>query len=270
MATTLLLLLFHFRTKRTDCPAFISLRASKCGRYLQVMHVCNQHNHEISEDAIKQTPHYRKLTPEVKEEVLHLLSANVHRDGIIKYVQLRADVQLIPKTINNFTLELKSQKKYVTDAVVFERIQRFLESSEIDIDTGHRDGEPSEEVNVIMKMKPSEDALEPYIDSLIVEQYDELMEFDSSIEFRSENCETVNANGDNDTVPEEIIESTQLPQNEESGFMTNRCENCSMVNIAKSLKSDIVHLRQAKRRLIREMNDLRRKKRKLLNPINII
>lgn len=230
------------------------------------MHVCNQHNHEISEDAIKQTPHYRKLTPEVKEEVLHLLSANVHRDGIIKYVQLRAGVQLISKTINNFTLELKSQKKYVTDAVVFERIQRFLEASEIDINTGHRDGEPSQEANVKMGLASSEEVLEPYIDSLFVDQCDKLTEFDSSLEFRSDNYETVNAIGDNDLVPEEIIESTQLPQIVGTGLMSNRCENCMMEDIAESLKSDIVHLRQTKRRLIREMNGLKRKKRKLLHP----
>lgn len=260
-----------------DCPAFISLRASKCGKYLQVMQVCNQHNHEISEDAIKQTPHYRKLTPEVKEEVLHLLSASIHRDEIIKYVQLRAGVQLISKTINNFMLELKTQK-YVPNAVVLERIQQFLETTKtvLAIDTNYTDGEPSIEVDQMVKTDPSSDGLEPYIENFIEEQFEPLAEFDSTIEFDSGNCDVMST-GDGDGVPEDIIDSIELSDNKVFEFQmesyegtstTLRCENCAMTKSKNSLESEINNLRQMKRRLIREMSSLKWKKCKLLNNIN--
>lgn len=258
-----------------DCPAFISLRASKCGKYLQVMQVCNQHNHEISETAIKRTPHYRKLTPEVKEEVMHLLSANVYRDAIIKYVQLRAGVQLISKTINNFMLELKTQNKYTTNAAVIDRVHQFLEMNKtvLGIDTSYQYDEQLliEPDETIPTIESSVEVLEPYIDSLIEEQYAPLMEFDSTIEFTSENCDAFDdEKGDIDRVPDDIIGSTHLSEGQEIEQKPNknRCVNCSMTKSAKSLKNEINNLRQLKRRLIRETATLVRRRHKLLNHIN--
>lgn len=258
-----------------DCPAFISLRASKCGKYLQVMQVCNQHNHEISENAIKQTPHYRKLTPDVKEEVMHLLSANIHRNEIIKYVQLRAGVQLIAKTINNFMSELKTHKKYAFNVEIQERIQHFLETNKtvlaINPANQHQSDEPLIEPEETIPMESFEYVLEPDIDSSIEENYVPLMEFDSTIEFNSENYDAV-GNEDVDNVPDDIIESTQSSEWQESELKSNqnRCENCSMTKSSKSLQNEINNLRQMKRRLIRETATLRRKKCKLLNHLEQI
>lgn len=245
-----------------NCPAFISLRASKSGKYLQVMQVCNEHNHEISEDAIKQIPHSRKLTPEVKDEVLHLLSQNFFRDDIIKYVRLRAGVQLISKTINNFAIELKTQKKIVPNAVVVERIQQFLDTNQISLrtDSSHQDDEPVFEPGEMIQMESTEDVLEPYIDSLIEEKYDSFTELDAKIEFISENCENVNIDGDD--IPSEVIDSFQSAESQEheQKWEKNQCENCTMAKNAKSLQTEIHSLRQMKRQLIRETNKLKRKK----------
>lgn len=253
-----------------NCPAFISLRASKSGKYLQVMQVCNEHNHEISEDAIKQIPHPRKLTPEVKDEVLHLLSQNFARDEIIKYVRLRAGVQLISKTINNFAIELKTQKKILPNALVVERIQQFLETNQISLrtDFSHRNDEAIFEPGEIIQMECTEDVLEPYIDSLIEEKYDSFIELDSTIEFTDGNCETVIV-GEDETL-HHIIESIQPSERLEREQKTkkNRCENFAMAHSARSLQTEINRLRQMKRQLIRETNDLKRKKHKILIEIN--
>lgn len=261
------------RTKRMNCPAFISLRASKCGQYLQVMQVCNQHNHEISENAIKRTPHYRKLTPEVKEEVLHLMTTNIHRNEIIKYVQLRAGIELISKTINNFMLELKAHKKYVTHVAVFERIQRFLEMNKavLAIDTSHHEDVPLIEAKEEMVNTGSTDNdLEPYIDSLIEEEYEPMMEFDSTIEFTEDKYEAKHT-VDGDKLPDDIIESIQQPPDSLEDKQTrdeNRCENCRIAKSGKLLQSEIRMLRLLKRRLIRETTTLKRKKQKLMNQIH--
>lgn len=259
-----------------DCPAFISLRASKCGQFLQVMQVCNQHNHEISEDAIKQTPHYRKLTPEVKEEVLYLLTANIHRDEIIKYVKLRAGVQLISKTINNFMLELKTQKKCVPNAAAFERIQRFLETTKTVLATNSdssnsitpENGDIQKETDQMIQTV-SGDALEPNIDNLIEVVYETMIENDPLLELNNLGCcaamlQNVNTSG---RVADVMIESIQQSETSKINKSPNgtRCE--TMVKCEELLHSEINRLRQNKRRLLREMCNLKWKKQKLTNQI---
>lgn len=107
---------------RTDCPAFITFRASYCGNYLEVASVCNAHNHEISEVASKYIPQHRKLSADVREEVLHLLMSRIDKHKIIEYVQLRTGIQLITKNIYNFATKLKSYDKYEVKDAVYNRI----------------------------------------------------------------------------------------------------------------------------------------------------
>lgn len=201
-----------------NCPAFISLLASKCGQYLQVMQVCNQHNHIISKDAIKQIPQHRKLMPDVKEEVFHLLSAKIQRDEIIKYVKLRTGVQLTAKTIHNFTMELKkTKKKCISNAIVLERIQQFLamHKTTLAVDTSHQNVEPFVEIDEIVKSEASStDILGRCIGISMEENYYQPMrEIDSTIEFSNNNCDGVINDDDNDdrfTI--ERIESSELQE----------------------------------------------------------
>lgn len=203
------------------------------------------------------------------------MTANIHRNEIIKYVQLRTGIELISKTINNFMLELKAHKKYVTNVAVFERIQRFLEMHKavLAIDTSHHDNEPlivTEEEMV--NTESSDNVLEPYIDSLIEEEYEPMMEFDSTIEFTEEKYEAEHEHTiDGDRVPDDIIESIQQPLDNLEDEQTrdeNRCENCKMAKCGKSLHFEVKRLRLLKRRLIRETTTLKRRKQKLLNQIH--
>lgn len=57
------------QTRQIDCPAFIALRATKCGRKLEVMDVCNDHTHEISEQAVEELPQKRRPSQGLLEEV---------------------------------------------------------------------------------------------------------------------------------------------------------------------------------------------------------
>lgn len=286
-----------------NCPAFISLRASKCGQYLQVVQVCNQHNHEISENAIKRTPQYRKLTPQVKEEVLHMLSANIQRNEIIKYVQLRAGIELISKNFNNFMVELKSGKKYETNPAVFERIQRFLERNKSVLAVNACQQMSGGEEDALIE--PPKSVLEPYVD--IEERYASTMEVDAKMERTNENYVYVDGGCELDEViesrqstrcqeyegtimeepqgemwqislenrivvdgtPDDIIEVVQMPGylETEQPTVQSQCVNCMKAKSAKSLRSEIKTLRQMKRRMIRETNALNRKKHKLLNHI---
>lgn len=86
---------------RTDCPAFIMLRASKCGLYLEVIGVCNAHNHEISENSIKCLPQNRKLSSDMKQEVLEMMMLHIDRKNIIEYVKHKTGQYITSKNLFN-------------------------------------------------------------------------------------------------------------------------------------------------------------------------
>lgn len=62
--------LLYLRTNKTNCQAYVAIRASKCGTKLEVIAVDNVHNHEISEKSSEKLPHLRKLSKAEKREVI--------------------------------------------------------------------------------------------------------------------------------------------------------------------------------------------------------
>jgi hypothetical protein len=95
--------LFHdFRSMRNkNCPAYFSLRLSKCGQFLEVINTCNIHNHQISEDSCKLLSHSRRLPGEIKTEVLELLHYKIDKHTIIEYVYLKTGKTLSAKDLSN-------------------------------------------------------------------------------------------------------------------------------------------------------------------------
>lgn len=64
-------------TMRSDCPAHIALRATKCGQQLEVVAACNRHNHAVTESGARALPQNRRLTDEVRGQVLQLMRQQV-------------------------------------------------------------------------------------------------------------------------------------------------------------------------------------------------
>ncbi|GAB0096547.1 uncharacterized protein DMENIID0001_120710 [Sergentomyia squamirostris] len=117
------------QTIRSDCPAQITLRASKCGQKLEVISVCNIHNHELSERLNKSLPQNRKLSAEMKEEVILLLQTSISRNLIIDYIRLKTGKELTKKDLCN--LNILSRKKKIEDSVgkiheILEKMKNFL------------------------------------------------------------------------------------------------------------------------------------------------
>ncbi|XP_059609978.1 uncharacterized protein LOC132257196 [Phlebotomus argentipes] len=108
------------QTLRSDCPAYITLRASKCGQKLEVISVCNAHNHELSERLNKSLPQNRKLPPDMKEEVLLLLTTDVTRVFVIEYIRLKTGKELTKKDLFNMaaTSRRKDDKRVNSQARV--------------------------------------------------------------------------------------------------------------------------------------------------------
>ena len=99
------------------------LRASKCGQKLEVVSVCNEHNHEISENISKKLPHNRKLPPVMKAEILEMLCLQIDRKKLIEYIKLKTNKQLTQKDLFN----LAASHKYPKTAVNNERANILLD-----------------------------------------------------------------------------------------------------------------------------------------------
>ncbi|XP_058839527.1 uncharacterized protein LOC131695008 [Topomyia yanbarensis] len=94
-------------TLRNDCPAYIALRASKCGQQLVVMGTSNVHNHEVTEEINKNLAHNKKLSAGMKHEVLVLLFHNIDKKLIREYVRLKNGKELTTKDLFNLAASLR-------------------------------------------------------------------------------------------------------------------------------------------------------------------
>ncbi|XP_055903772.1 uncharacterized protein LOC129939688 [Eupeodes corollae] len=94
------------QTRQMDCPAFISLRATKCGRKLEVIDVCNDHTHEITEQAVKELPQKRRPSQKLLEEIHELLHLNIEKKMIIDYVKQKENKTILKKDLFNMTTHL--------------------------------------------------------------------------------------------------------------------------------------------------------------------
>ncbi|EAT43618.1 AAEL004955-PA [Aedes aegypti] len=92
---------------RNDCPAYIALRASKCGQQLVVISVSNIHNHDISVENTRNLAHTKKLSSDMKQEVNVLLMHNVDKKLIREYVRLKDGKELTTKDLCNIVASLR-------------------------------------------------------------------------------------------------------------------------------------------------------------------
>ncbi|XP_037907308.1 uncharacterized protein LOC119649288 isoform X1 [Hermetia illucens] len=121
--------------KRTDCPAYVLMRASKCGQKLEVASVCNVHNHEISEQEAEKLPQTRRMSDDVKDEVIEMLKLKIDRKKIIEYVQLRDDKNITSKCLFNLAARIRSTELGPVEpekrAQILQRIIQFSQEKGI-------------------------------------------------------------------------------------------------------------------------------------------
>lgn len=133
------------QTIRNNCPAHVTLRASKCGTQLEVTSVCNTHNHEVSEASTKLMRHTRKLTPELRLKVQRMIGMKINWDTIMEYFKLRYDKQLSKKDLFNIAGSKKFQKDIIYDEKDAEEMQRLID------DFIEKQRQPEGGANIIIK-----------------------------------------------------------------------------------------------------------------------
>lgn len=101
-------MLFFDRSLRSDCPAFIMLRASKDGTHLEVVGVNNEHNHDCSDFVNQNLPHHRKLPEDLKQEVVEMMLLHIDRKKIIEYVKKKTNKSVTVKDLFNLKAKYKN------------------------------------------------------------------------------------------------------------------------------------------------------------------
>lgn len=99
---------------RTDCPSHIMVRANKAGQKLEVISVCNHHNHPITKELYQRLRQDRRLPQPLKIEVLDLLKIGVDRRRIRDYVYCVTGKQLTNKDLLNLAALDKRVKVVVS------------------------------------------------------------------------------------------------------------------------------------------------------------
>lgn len=119
-----------FRSIRSNCPAYVSFLASKCGQKLEVISVCNEHNHEVSAEHMKLMPQNRKLDIHVKKEVLEMLQLNIDKKLVLEYIQLKSNKNFTLKDLFNLSGSIKNKKVPSDDATGYlemvKKIHNFI------------------------------------------------------------------------------------------------------------------------------------------------
>lgn len=118
------------RTMRSNCPAFITLRAAKCGQKLEVIDVCNQHNHPISEQDSRSLPQNRRLPPDIRDEVLEMLRVHIDRKKIFEYIRCKTGKQLNNKNLLNLRTIYKHSMNTLLENVASEK-KRLLQKIQL-------------------------------------------------------------------------------------------------------------------------------------------
>lgn len=205
------------QTRQIDCPAFISLRATKCGRKLEVIDVCNDHTHEITEQAVKMLPQKRRPSQKLLEEIHELLHLNVDKKTIIDYVKQKENKTILKKDLFNMTTHLalsrtrsEDEQKSILNRIhqtatqdIIQRaiINRFfqLESNySLPTETFQEDLKPNVESLNIYQSQPSPPPMDNYTslvpqDDLLTstthsnsQEYDELLSNRIIVDYDSE------------------------------------------------------------------------------------
>ncbi|XP_055853731.1 uncharacterized protein LOC129917694 [Episyrphus balteatus] len=219
------------QTRQIDCPAFISLRATKCGRKLEVIDVCNDHTHEITEQAVKELPQKRRPSQKLLEEIYELLHLNIDKKTIIDYVKQKENKNILKKDLFNMTTHLglsrtrsEEEQKSILQRIhqtatqdviqhaVINRFFQFESTYSLNTETFQEDLKPEVESLDIFETRTSSSAIEfpsltPQVDLLnstnhANQEYDELLSNRIIVDYEEES--------------EALEENTKLEQDTEA------------------------------------------------------
>ncbi|CAH0747621.1 unnamed protein product [Diatraea saccharalis] len=102
------------RTRRVpihDCPCRVLLKPVPSGaKDLTVVYVCNHHDHPLIDDYFHKLQHGRRLHPNVKEEIMDLLSLDVDKEVAQKYFELLTGYTMSYGYFANMLMYMKKNK----------------------------------------------------------------------------------------------------------------------------------------------------------------
>lgn len=98
-------------TLKTDCPSHILVRANKSGQQLEVVSVCNRHNHKISLSLYRKLPQDRRLSKPLRSDVVDLLKMGTDKRKVKDYIRSKTGKYLTDKDLINLVAGPRPNKK---------------------------------------------------------------------------------------------------------------------------------------------------------------
>lgn len=95
--------------KEIPCPAFISLRVSQNGKFLEVKNLSNTHNHETNKALFDFLPQQRRLPYENREIAKTLLMLDANKKKIKEKLEEDTGLKLTLKDLSNIRQSIKSK-----------------------------------------------------------------------------------------------------------------------------------------------------------------
>ena len=99
------------RTEKMECPFVLKFKATSDGQGLAVVHLNNDHNHEVSQIEFQFAPKQRIVDKTAQKDIADMVALNANRKKIQQMYSEKTGKAILMKDIHNIATRAKQQKK---------------------------------------------------------------------------------------------------------------------------------------------------------------
>lgn len=88
---------------RQNCQAYIYIRVNDKGNMLEITRLCEDHNHDLNEILFNHLPNQRKVTPQVRSEIIEMMDLKANKKCIQNKIQTETGNVLTLRDLTNIS-----------------------------------------------------------------------------------------------------------------------------------------------------------------------
>jgi len=88
---------------RQNCQAYIYIRGNDKGDMLEITRLCEDHNHNLNEILFNHLPNQRKVTPQVRSEIIEMMDLKANKKCIQNKIQTETGKVLTLRDLTNIS-----------------------------------------------------------------------------------------------------------------------------------------------------------------------
>jgi len=101
---------------RQNCQAYIYIRVNDNGNMLEITRLCEDHNHDLNEILFNHLPNQRKVTPQVRSEIIEMMDLKANKKCIQNKIQSETGKVLTLRDLTNIS---RSGMNYINIILLF-------------------------------------------------------------------------------------------------------------------------------------------------------